>query len=349
MDQETPENRSADSGTVALQEPWETAGNPGELGTASFTTNMPQPMPSYPPMTRSERRKMAKQIKTPKPPKPPKRLPKSMVPEIPLTNTQKHVRASLTVVALLALGFIFNMLALSPIQHLVSQQKLYNEFQLQLASGTAPVSEGDLNDVLLADGAPVAYVSIPSLGVNEVIVEGTASGTLAQGPGHRRDTVLPGQAGTSVIMGRKDAYGGPFSKISELSPGETFTITTGQGEHVYEVIGLRYAGDPAPRPIRQGESRLLLETARGFWFVPNGVARVDARLVSQVKASGIRQTRLNTLPPEQKELAGDSSTLWLLVFGLQLLIAIELAAVWSLGRFDSTTAGVQFCGDTKHA
>ena len=33
-------------------------------------------------------------------------------------------------------------------------------------------------------------------------MEGTSSGTLMSGPGHRRDTPFPGQAGVSVIVGR---------------------------------------------------------------------------------------------------------------------------------------------------
>jgi sortase A len=45
------------------------------------------------------------------------------------------------------------------------------------------------------------------------VVEGTASSDLLDGPGHLRSTVLPGQVGTSVVMGRAKTYGAPFGAI----------------------------------------------------------------------------------------------------------------------------------------
>lgn len=199
-------------------------------------------------------------------------------------------------------------------------------------SAPAPVSEGSVDNVLLPAGTPVAMIDIPSIGVHEIVVEGTDSGTMCGGPGHRRDSVLPGQAGYSVIMGRAAAYGGPFARIQELRPGQEFTVTTGQGEHTYSVLGLRYAGDPMPAALEAGKSRLVLETARGPAFVPTGIARVDAELVTETKPAGQRQTTYLTLPVADKEMATDTSTVWALVFALQFLLVVELAAVWAFRR-----------------
>jgi sortase A len=68
----------------------------------------------------------------------------------------------------------------------------------------------------LAWGTPVALLEIPRLGLREVIVEGTSSDPMMSGPGHRRDTPLPGQVGTSVIAGWRATYGGPFRSIDQL-------------------------------------------------------------------------------------------------------------------------------------
>jgi LPXTG-site transpeptidase (sortase) family protein len=255
-----------------------------------------------------------------------------MIPRAPLTNQQLVLRGVATLVGVLMLGFLVNLVGLSHVQHLVSQQQLLNVYRDQLALGTAPVSEGTFDDILLSDGDPVAILSLPSVGVEEVVVEGTSSGDLTKGPGHRRDTVLPGQFGVSVIMGRAAAYGGPFSRIQELAPGERFWVITGQGRSQYEVIGVRYAGDVAPPPIRAGEGRLILETARGPAYMPSGVARVDAQLITKPEPTGRRQTTFATLPLEEREMATDTRTVWALVFALQLLIAAELGAVWSLRR-----------------
>lgn len=245
-------------------------------------------------------------------------------------------------VSALLIAFVINVMVLSQIQHLVSQQQLSNAYREQLAAGTAPVSEGDFNDALLPDGAPLGVISIPSLGVNEVIVEGTSSDSLKSGPGHRRDTVLPGQAGISVIMGRAASYGGPFSRIQELAPGDTFHVRTGQGNLLFKVIGVRYAGDPTLVSPTSIQSRLTLVTARGPAFIPSGIAYVDAQLVMPAKPAGARQTTFIGLPPEDLAMATDTSTVWALIFALQFLIVVEIGAVWAYRRVGAQKTWVVF-------
>lgn len=259
-----------------------------------------------------------------------------------MTPLQAILRGALALVAALTLMFVVELLVLSPIQHLSSQQQLRDAYRAQLAAGTAPVSEGDFNDVLLADGAPVGILDIPRLGISEVIVEGTSSGDLSLGPGHRRDTVLPGQVGMSVVMGRAAAYGGPFAGLQTLQPGETFEVRTGQGLSTFEVMGVRYAGDPTPPNLKKGESRLLLITARGAPFVPTGVAYVDAKLTSDALPAGKRQTNSVTLPPTDKPLATDTTTVWALVFALQFLVVAEVAAVWAFRRVGAQKTWIVF-------
>lgn len=278
----------------------------------------------------------------PRPPRPPRRSPVAQHPPAVLTAREEFIRTALAIAAAVIFGILANVTVLGHLQHIVSQQQLTNSFRVELAEGTAPVSEGTVDKVLLTDGTPVAMIDIPSIGVREVIVEGTNSGTTRSGPGHRRDTVLPGQAGISVIMGRAAAYGGPFARIQELRPGQKFTVTTGQGKQNYEVIGLRYAGDPAPAPLAAGASRLILETARGPAYVPGGVARVDAQLTSETKPAGIRQMTYATLPAADRELASDTSTVWALVFALQFFLVIELAAVWAFHRVGARKTWIVF-------
>lgn len=280
--------------------------------------------------------------RSPKPPRPPRRAPRPPRPPVEYSRQDQLVRGALTIVSALLLAFVGNLMVFSHVQHFAAQQQLENSFRVQLAEGTAPVNEGDVDAVLLADGAPVAIIEIPALGVRKVVVEGTDAGTLKSGPGHRRDTVLPGQAGVSVIMARAAAYGGPFSRIQELLPGDVIRIITGQGEHTYEVAGLRYEGDPSPPALGAGEGRLLLETARGMSYAPTGVVRVDASLTSEVLPAGPRDTMYRTLPAADRELATDTSTVWALVFALQFLILVEIALVWSIRRIGLRRTWVVF-------
>jgi LPXTG-site transpeptidase (sortase) family protein len=251
----------------------------------------------------------------------------------PLSRRQIAGRSILLLVVALTVGFLFHLTAYSQLKHAVRQSQLRSELTSELSAGIAPVSEGTFDNVLLADGAPVARISMPSIGVDEIVVEGTSSDALTSGPGHRRDTVLPGQIGLSVLMGRAWAYGGPFNRIQELAPGDSISVVTGQGEAIYKVIGVRYAGDPAPTALASGQGRLTLQTARGLPFLPSATVRVDADLVSTPQADGHRQSTYALLPEAQKAMASDTTTLWALVFALQFLILAEAGTVYARLHF----------------
>jgi sortase (surface protein transpeptidase) len=218
------------------------------------------------------------------PKRPPGRPPKLMgmepVAVRDLSPREILQRNIIVFVAVTMAMFLSNLFVFSHIQHASSQEQLRISFTEKLALATAPTSEGDENLILLADGTPVALIEIPELGVSQVVVEGTDSTALRSGPGHRRDTVLPGQEGTSVIMGRASAFGGPFGSIHTLKPGTLLSVVTGQGQHTFKVIGMRYAGEPEPAPAPKGVARLVLETGRGLPYSPSAVTRVDAQMIS---------------------------------------------------------------------
>ena len=104
----------------------------------------------------------------------------------------------------------------------------------------------------MSPGTPVAALSIPRLGLDQaVVVEGTSAQDLTLGPGHRRDTVLPGQTGVSVIYGRRVSFGGPFEHLMQLQVGDVITTTTGQGRGALPRLVLRRRD--APRAGQLGE------------------------------------------------------------------------------------------------
>lgn len=284
----------------------------------------------------------ARARRAPSVPRPPRRPPREKKPAPPLTATESIVRAVVALAAVLTLMFVLNVTVFSHVQHLVSQQRVGDQFREQLLAGTAPVSEYTFDENLLPDGAPVGILEIPSLGLHEVIVEGTSSAETAQGVGHQRDSILPGQAGVSFLQGRSGAFGGPFSGIQSLSPGDAITVRTGQGLQEFSVVGVRYAGDPTLPNLRAGESRLVLMTARGAPYIPTGVAYVDARLVGTAQPRGTRVTTTAALPQEQRAMATDTTTVWALVFAIQFLIAAELAAVWAFRRFGAQRTWIVF-------
>jgi len=248
------------------------------------------------------------------------------------TRTQ-IVRGILLMVFVVSAASLLQLTLVGRVQHLAAQQRLYDQFRAELAAGTAPRGATDSQGSALVNGAPVAYLEIPAIGVKQVVVEGTRSSDLFRGAGHRRDTVLPGQFGTSVIFGRRALYGGSFSSIAALKKGDTITATTGQGVFTYRVLGVRHEGDQLPLALAAGGSRLTLATAGGSPFLPHGVVRVDADLDGTAVAGGARLVTARTLPGEEQPLAGDSTTLWALVLWLQALLVVVIATIWSWHRW----------------
>lgn len=248
---------------------------------------------------------------------------------------------ALMILAALMLGFVAEVLLVSQVQFARSQQVLLSDFRSDLANGIAPVGGTDADGRLLEPGRPVALLSIPSLGLSDVVVvEGTTSGQTMAGPGHRRDTVLPGQPGASLLFGRQAAFGGPFGSASALQPGDGISVTTGQGVAEYVVFGVRREGDPLPPPLDQGEGRLTLVTADGTPYLPSGVVRIDARLVSPPQQAVAPPVTAAGLAPDEAAMAGDPSA-WLgvLLWGQGLLLA-ALAVTWAKVRWGAWQAWV---------
>lgn len=242
-------------------------------------------------------------------------------------------RATLAFVCILAESLLLQLVLVSSVQHRASQQRAFEAFRGDLALGTAPVGPTDANGNPLAPGSPVGYIEIPSLGLKEVVVEGTTSSNLFTGPGHRRDTPLPGQPGVSVLLGRKATYGAPFAEIDRLRPEARIHVTTGQGRFDYRVIGVRREGERLPPALAAGAGRLTLVTAAGRAFAPSGVLRVDADLLSPTVPGVARPINAASLPTAEQIMGADTGTLWALALWLQALVVVVLGATWAWHRW----------------
>ena len=236
---------------------------------------------------------------------------------------------ALTILAAVAIGFLAQMTVLGSLTHARAQKVAYANFRAELAQATAPVNHfDDSGKDALPAGEAVAVLSVPTIGVKEVVFEGTDSGELTRGPGHRRDTVFPGQQGVSVIMGRRAAFGGPFARLGDLRGGDKITVITGQGEHVYEVMGVRRTGEPQPPALGAGEGRLTLVTADGMAYLPSDVLRVDAKLISEAQETPRLAISPGILPHRDGVMEIDLISLVPLVLWGQLLVAAALTLTW---------------------
>lgn len=264
-----------------------------------------------------------------RPPRPPRAARPSRAPR-PEDDTVAGVTSGITMVALVTCWVLLQMLVLGGLSHQRSQDLLYGEFREQLANLTAPIGLEPIEP-----REPVALIEAPTIGMDEVVVEGTAAGDLLAGPGHLRNSVLPGQDGTSVLMGRGASYGAPFGDLGDLKAGDPITITMGQGVKTFTVLGVRRAGDPEPQPRPSGTARLTLVSAEGEGrfaaLSPGEVVYVDAEAPD---AFGVGGTRPSAVPDEELPMQDDqSAALPLLALSLALLLALTLGVVAARQRY----------------
>jgi LPXTG-site transpeptidase (sortase) family protein len=244
---------------------------------------------------------------------------------------------------MMMLAFVSHAAALSALQHRRAQLIAYGDLRTTLAKAETPVGQLNVSGDMVAPGTPVALLEIPAIGLTEVIREGTSSQVLRGGAGHRRDSAMPGQAGTAVLLGRQTTYGGPFGKLALLVPGDTITLTTGQGVHTYRMIGLRRAGDPLPTTLRPGQGRLELMTADGPALFASDVLHADAELTSEVHPSAAKVLAYPALPDAEQALGQDTSAAFGAFFALVFFAAAGTGAWWlwrSWGRWHAWLVGV---------
>ena len=257
-------------------------------------------------------------------------VPASRLPKLPRKPVSAVTAADrLTIWSLIAFGaltawLLFYALVVSSLQHSHDQGVLYSRFREAVGNATAPIGG------VIKPDTPVALIDFPAAGLHhEVVVEGTAPGDLVMGPGHRRDTPLPGQPGDAVVYGRDKLFGGPFHGIASVQPGDTITVTTGEGVAKFVVQRVRHAGDTYPRQV--GSAYLTLETAqatgwRSAW-APTRVVYVDA--VLQGTPFGDNGGRPAAVPKAELAMKNDPSALNLLVLWLPVVVVGALAAVWA--------------------
>lgn len=262
-------------------------------------------------------------------------------PERKLGLVRTITSAAFLTLGMTLLGFAAWYVAASQLHYDRIQYDAYANFRAELQQATAPT--GPTNPAnprqLLAPGTPVAVLSIPRIALNAVVLEGTSGDVLEGGPGHLRDSVLPGQIGVSQIYGRRAAYGGPFARIASLSPGTVLTVTTGQGKSRYKVLDVRRAGDKIPL-LRAGEGELILVTADGPPFAPTGVVRVDAQLITPAKPAPAMVVTPADLSAGEQVLGTEPIALVPLVLWGAALVLAAVGVSWASSRWNRWQAWI---------
>ena len=186
---------------------------------------------------------------------------------------------------------------------------------------TAPVTRGD----------PIALLVVPSIGLSQVVIEGSSPSELNQGPGHVPATPLPGEFGNSVVLGRRVSYGAPFASLAALHAGDEIQVTTGQGAFAYKVKDVQSLPESDPSiTAGRGQSELTLVTA-GPLRSPGERTVVTASLEGDPGALATRpQAFVDAADLGGGDLAGGTLRVvwWGAVMALAVWGSMRLYRVW---------------------
>ena len=87
------------------------------------------------------------------------------------------------------------------------------------------------------EGEALGRIRISRIGVNMILVDGTATESLKKGPGRDLRTYLPGEGQLVYVAGHRTTYLAPFSRIDSIRVGDEVTIELPYATVVYRVTG----------------------------------------------------------------------------------------------------------------
>ena len=91
-------------------------------------------------------------------------------------------------------------------------------------------------------GDAIGRISVPRMGLDMVLVNGTDHDTLTKGPGRDLRTAMPGEGQLVYVAGHRTTYSAPFSHIDRLRKGDRVTVRMPYATLVYSVTGHRIVG-----------------------------------------------------------------------------------------------------------
>lgn len=129
----------------------------------------------------------------------------------------------------------------------------------------------------IPEGAPIARIEIPRLGLEPVVVaEGSSTEVLRRAVGHLPSSALPAEEGNVVLAGHRDTF---FRPLEGVRVGDVIVLEVGEGrKDYYEVEWTEIVEPTAVRVMEEtGYPALTLITCYPFRFVGNAPQRFIVR------------------------------------------------------------------------
>jgi len=156
------------------------------------------------------------------------------------------------------------------------QRQLAHEWQQQNARP----------EILAPSNAEALFrLTIAKINLDAVIVKGISRKSLKLGPGHMKDSALPGSSGNSVIVAHRDTF---FRHLDELQEGDEIYLRRQGAVYRFEVTGRRVVEPTDLSPLHQSSSaQLTLITCYPMHYVGPAPKRlvVVARLMAALETA----------------------------------------------------------------
>lgn len=166
---------------------------------------------------------------------------------------------------LFGLGFaIVAVVGAQLLRGAVARQKARAEWQKMVKAATLTPALAALTIKPVKPGAPLVRVLIPTIRLDEVVVEGIDEKSLWAGPGHMPGTVLPGQAGNSVISAHRDRH---FHRLDDVRVGDLVETQTPSMSVTWRVVARQIVGKDERVLRRTDTPQLTLTTCWPTRFV----------------------------------------------------------------------------------
>jgi sortase A len=164
-----------------------------------------------------------------------------------------------------------------------SQQRLEAEWERQAATANAP------GQAVIPPEQMLTRVVVPKIGLDAIVVEGASRKELSEGPGHMKETAMPGETGNAVITAHRDTF---FRHIYELVKGDRIQVRRAGRVFTYEVTGKKIVMPEDVSVIRQTpDPQLTLITCYPVYYIGPAPKRlvVSSKLIDSSQY-GLAQT-----------------------------------------------------------
>jgi sortase A len=144
---------------------------------------------------------------------------KALYKAFPLPSWRRYLnRRPLSLVLLMTGAGLLGYVGYAYWETARSQARLETEWARQAGSVSAAAA---LSQPAVSSQQLLTRVLIPKIKLDAIVVEGTSSRQLSEGPGHLGQTAMPGEPGNAVITAHRDTF---FRHIYELDKGDEITV-----------------------------------------------------------------------------------------------------------------------------